>query len=135
VSLSLLGSYSRHHISVGSYPQKLCGGCGGANTRGIKFVCPTNCCFNISWAGNWSVGGGGKGPLNGSIAGFVDTWHRIEMTVSNGTLSAVVDGSKVVKVQGSCTSRGMAGLGCGKYHMCGFRDFSARELPKTKKQA
>jgi hypothetical protein len=47
------------------------------------------------------------------------------MAISNGSLSAVVDGTKVVEVPGSCLSRGLAGLGCGKYHYCGFRDFSA----------
>jgi hypothetical protein len=113
----------------GPHYLQLCGGCGGANTRGIKFACPGGCCFNISWAGKWSVGHAG-GPLNGTIAGFADTWHHIGMTISDGTLSAVVDGSKVVEVQGSCPSRGMVGLGCGKYHMCGFRDFSVRKLPK-----
>ena len=50
--------------------------------------------------------------------------------VSNGVrLQGVVDGTEVVEVRGSCPARGLAGLGCGKYHYCSFRDFSIKKLP------
>ena len=55
--------------------------------------------------------------------------HEITVSIHKGVLSASVDGAKVVDVQGSCPSPGLAALGCGKYHRCSFRDFSLEKLP------
>jgi len=112
-----------NHTADHHYVQ-LCGGCGRAPwlRHGIAYGCPTSCCFNVSWTGDWSIG-----EEKGTIPGFKDVWHRLAVNISdNGLLAAFVDGVQVAKVANSCpsSSAGMAALGCGKYHNCGFRNFS-----------
>ena len=118
---------------------RLCGGCGGIHSRGIKFGCPNECCFNVSWTGSWMVGAANTTTLrtnaagtagttgiatSGTIAGFKDTWHDISLAIKGGRVTATVDGATIADVANSCTSPGLAGIGTAKYHMAQFRNFS-----------
>lgn len=114
VTAKVNSSNTSHYVRV-------CGGCGGLHTHGIVYACPTTCCFNVSSAGHWTIG-----EKEGIITGFTDDWHDITVNISiSGALSASVDGKQVATVDNSCPliASGMVGLGCGKYHMCGFRNF------------
>ena len=111
-------------------------GCGDTCLRGLSYGCSDGCCFRVSVGGNWTLGGGGgRGapkPLSGTIAGFKDTWHKVDVQVKAGAISASFDGAKLGSVAGSCVppspivfpGHGMVGLGCGSYHYCQFDDFA-----------
>ena len=98
---------------------RLCGGCSGRNRHGIYFGCEPGCCLNVSWTGQWAVG-----KTTGTIAGFKDEWHALGLNISNGTVTASVDGRNVATVSASCPAQGMAGIGCGKYHACQVRKYT-----------
>lgn len=98
---------------------RLCAGCGSKSKRVIQYGCSADCCFNVTWAGDWTVG-----TQTGHIAGFEDTWHDVTFAVKDSSVSATVDGHSVGTVSTTCSVRGAVALGCGKYHECGFRNFS-----------
>jgi len=105
----------------------LCGGCGVKPVRVIEYACDVACCFNLSWTGNWTVGQPRQGlgaSHSGHIAGFQDTWHALGLAITNGSVTAAVDGVTVAELPGNCATRGLAALGCGSYHMCAFRNLT-----------
>ena len=59
---------------------------------------------------------------HGTIAAFKDDrWHNVSVSVgTGGSLVASVNGTKVARVEGSCKTRGMVGVGCSKYIGCSF---------------
>ena len=59
------------------YVRVCSGGCGDTSKRGLSYGCNDGCCFRISEAGNWSLGGG-ESKTTGVVKGFTDTWHKIE---------------------------------------------------------
>jgi galactosylceramidase len=125
------GNWSRATLSVvgrvngtgqsREYLRVCAGGCGGLNARGIKYACDAGCCFNLSATGAWSVGASKSGS-HGMIAAFkYDQWHNVSVSVgTGGSLVASVNGTKVTRVEGSCKTRGMVGVGCSKYIGCSF---------------
>lgn len=112
-----------NHTSEQGHYVRVCGGCYDGSVHRIEYFCPDSCCFNLTSTGNYSIGT----AVQGKIAGFQDTWHRIDLGIVDGTVSAAVDGETVARSQaGECTGRGYVGLGCGKYHQCAFTDFKLR---------
>eukprot|EP00937_MAST-01D_sp_MAST-1D-sp2_P003472 g3472.t1 len=120
------------HGGGGHYVRVCAGGCGDTTARGLSYGCQAGCCLNLTWRGDWTLGAGTGTASTGTIAGFLDTWHDVRVAVAGASLTASVDGALLATVAGSCLPRvgaagvgfGMAGLGCGKYHRCGFRAFS-----------
>jgi len=120
---------------AGSTPYiQLCGGCGGIHSRGIKFGCPSSCCFNMSWTGEWIVGGGSPTNATGKIAGFKDVWHDYSFSIKGGRVTVAVDGVQVADVANSCALHGLAALGTGKYHSAQFKAFALELDDATEKE-
>jgi galactosylceramidase len=123
------GNWSSVDVSVrakvngtvrGAYVRVCATGCGGINARGIKYGCDPGCCFNVSAAGAWTAGAGAT-SVNGTVVGFTDSFHEINVSVApTGALRAAVDGVDVAHIPGSCATPGLVSLGCGKYHECAF---------------
>ena len=112
---------------------RVCGGCGDTSVRGLSYGCDEGCCFQVSQAGNWSLGHrGSRNQASGVVKGFTDTWHKIRLDITKGTITAALDGVELGSAANSCVAptpvvfpgHGMVGLGCGAYHYCQYSSFA-----------
>ena len=116
-----------NHTSQNHYV-RICGGCNNHGYHRILFEC--TCCLKLKWTGEWAIGPQNNASV-GRINGFNDyTWHTLVLKRSNGILMASVDGNELPSASTAtsveCADSGMVGLGCGKYHMCSFRNVSVK---------